>query len=62
MTPSRKTVDRVVEPSRLAEWHRLLSQQHGVACLDQLREFGVTWSAVVAHLDAGRWQRVLPRV
>ncbi|MEU7812073.1 hypothetical protein [Pseudonocardia sp. NPDC049154] len=62
MTPSRKTVDRVVEPSRLAEWHRLLSQQHGVAGLDQLREFGVTWSAVVAHLDAGRWQRVLPRV
>ncbi|WP_037043006.1 hypothetical protein [Pseudonocardia halophobica] len=62
MTLSRRAVDQVVEPSRLVEWLRLLDAQNGMAGLDQLRGFGVSWSAVVAHLEAGRWQRVLPRV
>jgi len=43
-------------------WRTLAERQHGVITLEQLRQSGVSWSAVVAHVEAERWTRVLPRV
>ncbi|TDD41108.1 hypothetical protein E1288_33825 [Saccharopolyspora elongata] len=43
-------------------WVKLVDSQHGVVGFEQLSDFGVSWSAVRAHLAANRWQRVLPGV
>jgi hypothetical protein len=43
-------------------WQSTLSAQHGVLDTSQLYGFGLTWAAVRAHILAGRWQQVVPRV
>lgn len=42
-------------------WDRIDSVQHGVTDLVQLRSAGVTRDMIVAAVEAGRWQWVLPR-
>ncbi|WP_233599190.1 hypothetical protein [Amycolatopsis sp. WAC 01375] len=43
-------------------WPVLLAEQHGVVNTRQLRAYGHSVADIEANLDAGRWQRVLPRV
>jgi hypothetical protein len=44
------------------EWHLIETRQHGVTDVRQLATMGVTRDMIVAQIDAGRWQWVLPRV
>ncbi|UUV36248.1 hypothetical protein NQK81_20055 [Amycolatopsis roodepoortensis] len=43
-------------------WPVLLAEQHGIVDTRQLRAYGHTVADIEANLEAGRWQRVLPRV
>ncbi|OKJ93794.1 hypothetical protein [Amycolatopsis sp. CB00013] len=43
-------------------WPVLLTEQHGVVDTRQLRAYGHSVADIEANLEAGRWQRVLPRV
>lgn len=44
-----------------AAWGAIDGVQHGITDLRQLRSLGVTRDMVVAQIEAGRWQWVLPR-
>jgi hypothetical protein len=57
----RWSADQIPDVSRPG-WLALLSEQHGVVSLRQLRAHGHSSDDVLANLTAGRWQRVLPRV
>ncbi|WP_338422514.1 hypothetical protein [Amycolatopsis camponoti] len=57
----RWSTDRIPDASR-PDWLTLLSRQHGVVSLRQLRAHGHSPDDVLANLTAGRWQRVLPRI
>ena len=59
LSPTRVVPDEITTAGRLAAWEALLAEQSGVVHITQLRDFGVTWSTVVAQLAAGRWQRVV---
>ncbi|MFK0251354.1 hypothetical protein ACIQUM_42210 [Amycolatopsis azurea] len=43
-------------------WPVLLEEQHGIINTRQLRAYGHSTADIEANLEAGRWQRVLPRV
>lgn len=43
-------------------WDRIEVAQHGITDVAQLADLGVTRDMIVAQIDAGRWQWVLPRV
>ncbi|MFJ7215330.1 hypothetical protein [Amycolatopsis sp. NPDC098790] len=57
----RWSTDRIPEDARPG-WLMLLSEQHGVVSLRQLRQYGHSGDEIFANLAAGRWQRILPRV
>jgi hypothetical protein len=54
-------VDQIPEHSR-PDWLTLLDEQQGIVSLLQLRAYGHSSEDVSANVEAGRWQRVLPRV
>ncbi|WP_037042283.1 hypothetical protein [Pseudonocardia halophobica] len=50
-------------PTDHPDWEAVLAAQHGLVTAGQLlRDFGLTQKHLLNQLDAGRWQRVLPRV
>ena len=51
-----------IPPSAQPSWQVLLAEQHGIVGFAQLRSYGHTKADLEANLEAGRWQRVLPRV
>ncbi|MDQ7810564.1 hypothetical protein Q5425_43150 [Amycolatopsis sp. A133] len=57
----RWSADRLPDVAR-PSWPPLLDAQHGVVSGAQLRSYGHTKADIEANLEAGRWQRVLPRV
>ena len=57
-----RSTPRQVLPWRASRWRELLGEQHGVVSTEQLAGFGVSPSALTAHLSACRWQRVVPRI
>ena len=62
MSSTHTAASQVVGPDRLIAWRSLLQSQHGLATLQQMMEFGLTWNGVAAQLAARRWEHVLPRV
>jgi hypothetical protein len=48
-----------VRPELANAWAKLLTDQHGIVHVSQLREFGVSRGALQANLDALRWRRVV---
>ncbi|WP_326955978.1 hypothetical protein [Amycolatopsis sp. NBC_01286] len=57
----RWSADRIPDKAR-PSWLTLLAEQQGVVSLEQLRAYGQSADDISANLDAGRWQRVLPRI
>jgi hypothetical protein len=43
-------------------WDLIETEQHGITDVRQLASMGVTRDMIVAQIDAGRWQWVVPRV
>jgi hypothetical protein len=43
-------------------WELIETRQHGITDVGQLAALGVTRDMIVAQIDAGRWQWVLPRI
>lgn len=63
MTTTRRDVpDEIRAAGRTDEWERLLAGQAGMVHVAQLRGFGVTWSALLAQVEAARWQGVVRAV
>jgi hypothetical protein len=58
---SRWSAEQIPSPNR-PSWQVLLDEQHGIVSLEQLRSYGHTPDAIVANVEAGRWQHVFPRV
>lgn len=50
-----------IPPDQLGGWQSLLREQHGVVSLGQLRSYGHSHHDIKANVEAGRWQRMLPR-
>ncbi len=48
-------------PGPADEWTAIETNRHGIVDTAQLRAFGVTRDMIVAQIDGGRWQWVLPR-
>lgn len=60
MTLAQRVVpDKIVTAGQLDRWDALIAAQAGVLHLEQLKALGVTWSSVVAQVDAARWRRVV---
>ncbi|RZT87970.1 hypothetical protein EV383_4904 [Pseudonocardia sediminis] len=60
MTTMRRDVPReVLASGRLQEWDRLLADQAGMVHVAQLRRLGVTWSSLLAQVEAARWRAVV---
>lgn len=57
-----RPVPRQLSEDDLPQWELLLTEQHGAVDTDQLAAFGITPDAIAAHVDAGRWRPLLPRV
>ncbi|KZB81955.1 hypothetical protein [Amycolatopsis regifaucium] len=55
---SEESIPAVQRPS----WPILLAEQRGIVNTSQLRAYGHSTADIEANLEAGRWQRVLPRV
>jgi hypothetical protein len=58
---TRWSTDQIPQSAR-PSWQVLLDEQHGVVSNRQLRGYGHSVADLTANLEAGRWQRVLPRV
>lgn len=58
---TRWSADRLPAEARPG-WQPLLDAQQGVISGEQLRSYGHTKADIRANIEAGRWQRVLPRV
>ncbi|MFD5248665.1 hypothetical protein ACFWIW_29275 [Amycolatopsis sp. NPDC058340] len=54
--------EEAIPAEQRPSWPVLLQEQHGIVTRAQLFAYGHTKADIVANLDAGRWQRVLPRV
>ncbi|OXM46584.1 hypothetical protein CFP71_36790 [Amycolatopsis thailandensis] len=54
--------EEAIPAEQRPSWPILLREQHGIVTRAQLLAYGHTRADIVANLDAGRWQRVLPRV
>ncbi|WP_410660677.1 hypothetical protein [Amycolatopsis sp. lyj-112] len=54
--------EEVIPAEQRPSWPILLREQHGIVTRAQLRAYGHSAADIVANLEAGRWQRVLPRV
>jgi hypothetical protein len=62
MRTHQLSIPHQIGPELHLEWTRLLSSQHGVVEVRQLRAFAINSDAIIANLDARRWQSVAPRV
>ena len=51
-----------IPPDNRPSWQVVLTEQHGMVSFEQLRSYNHSKADVAANLEAGRWQRVLPRV
>ncbi|MFI5565470.1 hypothetical protein ACIA2T_39775 [Amycolatopsis japonica] len=54
--------EEAIPAEQRPSWPVLLQEQHGIVTRAQLVAYGHTKADIVANLEAGRWQRVLPRV
>ncbi|WP_037309419.1 hypothetical protein [Amycolatopsis orientalis] len=54
--------EEAIPAGQRPSWPILLREQHGIVTRAQLRAYGHSAADIVANLEAGRWQRVLPRV
>lgn len=55
-------IPRQIAAGERKQWTQLLVEQHGAVDTEQLAAFGITPDAIAAHVGAGRWRPLLPRV
>ncbi|MER6665887.1 hypothetical protein ABT256_15200 [Amycolatopsis japonica] len=58
----RRWSEEAIPAEQRQSWPVLFQEQHGIVTRAQLLAYGHSRAAIVANLEAGRWQRVLPRV
>ncbi|AGM08299.1 hypothetical protein [Amycolatopsis keratiniphila] len=58
----RRWSEEAIPAEQRPSWPVLIQEQHGIVTRAQLLAYGHSKAAIVANLEAGRWQRVLPRV